>query len=136
MNSSEDIADKLMDPSSIVDVARRTSEALRALSHEHRLLILGILARSERSVGELEKILRLPQPAVSQQLARLRLDNLVTCRRDGRTIYYSLASQRVREICADLQRILGDGSDAAAEPASSNGSEENPPLPPRYAQVV
>lgn len=99
---------------SFLDTARKTSEALRALSHEHRLLILGILARSERSVGELEKLLNLPQPAVSQQLARLRLDSLVNCRRDGRTIYYSLAAERVAEICGSLRQILEYREDGAS----------------------
>lgn len=106
MTGSVDNTENGSDRASFVDAARKTSEALRALSHEHRLLILGILARSERSVGELEKLLNLPQPAVSQQLARLRLDNLVNCRRDGRTIYYSLAAERVAEICGSLRLIL------------------------------
>lgn len=87
-------------------LSHRTSDALRALANEHRLLILALLAGTERSVGELETLLRLPQPAVSQQLARLRLDSLVHCRRDGRTMYYTAAEGRLSEIINDLDRLL------------------------------
>lgn len=90
-------------------VAKKASDTLRALSHEHRLMIVGLLARGEKSVGELERILELPQPAVSQQLARLRLDNLVSCRRDGRTIYYSVTPNRIMELFSDLTVILQPG---------------------------
>jgi DNA-binding transcriptional ArsR family regulator len=71
--------------------ARKASDFLKALAHEHRLLLLCLLAERERSVTELEELLSLRQTTVSQQLARLRLDGLVTTRRDGKTIYYSLA---------------------------------------------
>jgi len=66
--------------------ARKASDLLKALSHETRLLILCLLAEGEKSVSELEEIMHLPQAAVSQQLARLRFDRLVTTRRDGRSI--------------------------------------------------
>ncbi|MCL8383800.1 MULTISPECIES: ArsR/SmtB family transcription factor [Xanthobacter] len=78
--------------------ARKASDFLKALSHENRLLLLCLLAEGERSVTELENILSLRQPTVSQQLARLRLDDLVTTRRDGKTIYYSLANDDVRRV--------------------------------------
>ena len=78
--------------------ARDASEFLKALSHESRLILLCILSDGERSVGELESILGERQSTVSQQLARLRLEGLVSTRRDGKTIYYSLASENVRII--------------------------------------
>jgi DNA-binding transcriptional ArsR family regulator len=71
--------------------ARRASDFLKALAHENRLLLLCLLSERERSVTELEELLSLRQPAVSQQLARLRLDGIVKTRRNGKTIYYSLA---------------------------------------------
>lgn len=76
--------------------ARKASDFLKALAHENRLLILCLLAERERSVTELEELLALSQPTVSQQLARLRLDGIVEARRDGRTIYYSLADETTR----------------------------------------
>ncbi len=80
--------------------ARKASDLLKAMSHENRLLLLCILSEKERSVSELEQILSLRQPLVSQQLARLRFDDLVATRRDGKTIYYSIADD-------DLRRIIG-----------------------------
>lgn len=77
--------------------ARDASDFLKALAHEHRLLLLCLLAERERSVTELEELLSLRQTTVSQQLARLRLDDLVTTRRDGRTVYYSLADDNLKQ---------------------------------------
>jgi DNA-binding transcriptional ArsR family regulator len=57
-------------------------------------MILCYLASGEKSVTELEDLLALRQPTVSQQLARLRLERLITARRDGKTIYYSIADER------------------------------------------
>jgi DNA-binding transcriptional ArsR family regulator len=89
--------------------ARRASDFLKALAHESRLLILCLVAERERSVTELEQMLSLRQPAVSQQLARLRMDGLVTTRRDGKTIYYSLANDDVRRIMGVMYEIFCRG---------------------------
>ena len=86
--------------------ARRASDFLKALAHESRLLILCLVAERERSVTELEQILSLRQPAVSQQLARLRMDGLVTTRRDGKTVYYSLANEDVRRIMGVMYEVF------------------------------
>jgi DNA-binding transcriptional ArsR family regulator len=82
--------------------ARQASEFLKALSHEVRLLILCFLIEGEKSVSEIEKMLKLRQPAVSQQLARLRADGLVEARRNGKNIYYSLARTEIRDIIGVL----------------------------------
>jgi DNA-binding transcriptional ArsR family regulator len=86
--------------------ARKASDFLKALSHENRLLLLCLLAERERTVTELENLLSLRQPMVSQQLARLRLDQLVTTRRDGKAIYYSLANDDVRRVIAVIYDIF------------------------------
>jgi DNA-binding transcriptional ArsR family regulator len=86
--------------------AREASDLLKALSHESRLLLLCLLAEKERSVGELEEILSLRQPTVSQQLARLRFDDLVTTRREGKTIYYSIANEDVRRLIEVIYDIF------------------------------
>ena len=91
--------------------ARRASDFLKALSHENRLLLLCLLAERERTVTELENLLSLRQPMVSQQLARLRLDRLVTTRRDGKAMYYSLANDDVRRVISVIYDIFcGTGS--------------------------
>ena len=86
--------------------ARSASEFLKALSHEARLVILCMLIEGEKSVTEIEQILNLRQPAVSQQLARLRADNLVETRREGKNIYYSLARSDVRDVIEALHKAF------------------------------
>ncbi|MGE0768326.1 MAG: ArsR/SmtB family transcription factor [Hyphomicrobiaceae bacterium] len=81
---------------SLMGKARKASDFLKALAHENRLVILCLLSERERSVTELEGLLALSQATVSQQLARLRHEGLVTPRRDGRVIYYSLADETTR----------------------------------------
>jgi DNA-binding transcriptional ArsR family regulator len=77
-------------------------ELLKALAHEGRLMILCGLLHGEKSVGELEALLSRRQASVSQQLARLRLEGLVCARRDGRTIYYSIANDKARSVIGAL----------------------------------
>ena len=89
----------------MMDNAQRASNFLKAISHEGRLMILCHLASGEKSVTELEQLLAARQSAVSQQLTRLRLEGLVTPRRDGKTIYYSLTdgrSTKILEVVYDL----------------------------------
>ncbi len=86
------------DMEKMVDNAVAASNFLKAISHEGRLMILCHLASGEKSVTELEDLLAARQAAVSQQLSRLRLEGLVTPRRDGKTIYYSLTDERARQI--------------------------------------
>jgi len=90
----------------MVDNAKRASNFLKALAHESRLIILCILADGEKSVSELEYELGLRQPTVSQQLARLRADGLVSTRRDGKIIYYSLASDEVRTVIGAIYDVF------------------------------
>lgn len=73
--------------------AKQAARFLKVLANENRLLILCHLAESEMSVTELEDSLGIRQPTLSQQLARLRSEKLVATRRDGKTVYYHLASE-------------------------------------------
>ena len=86
--------------------AKKASEFLKALAHESRLLMLCILAEGEKSVSELEELLNLRQPTVSQQLARLRADGLVSTRRDGKAIYYRLASEEARVVIGAVYDVF------------------------------
>ena len=90
----------------LMEQARKASDLLKALSHEVRLVILCLLSEGEKSVSELEEILTMPQAAVSQQLARLRLEGLVQSRRDGRMIYYSLMNDEVSSIISSLYELF------------------------------
>ena len=87
-------------------MAGKACEFPSARVHESRLLTLCALAGGEKSVGELEAFLSQRQSTVSQQLARLRLDNLVTARREGATIYYRLANEKVRVMLAAVHEAF------------------------------
>lgn len=89
----------------MITQAETASAFLKALSHEGRLMILCHLSTGEKTVSELEELLSSRQAAVSQQLARLRLEGLVTPRRDGKAIYYSLADARAQRML-DLMHEL------------------------------
>ncbi len=84
--------------------ADQASELLKALANRHRLLIVCQLIEKERSVGELAALLKLRDSTVSQHLALLRKDGVVTARRDGQTIWYAIASPPARELIGTLYR--------------------------------
>lgn len=96
---------KADDYEAMSESAKQASDLLRALAHEARLMILCMLVEGEKSVSELEGLLEMRQPTVSQQLARLRADRLVQSRRDGKTIFYSLASEEAAKVIAVLYDI-------------------------------
>lgn len=87
-----------VDVAGMVTQAEAAAAFLKALSHEGRLMILCHLTTGEKSVTELENLLESRQAAVSQQLARLRLEGLVSCRREGKAIYYTIADDRARQM--------------------------------------
>jgi DNA-binding transcriptional ArsR family regulator len=97
---------RIPDLDRMVDNAKRASDFLKALAHESRLMILCILAEGETSVSEFENQLGLRQPTVSQQLARLRADGLVSTRRNGKTVYYSLASDEARVVIGAIYDVF------------------------------
>ncbi|MBC5783191.1 helix-turn-helix transcriptional regulator [Ramlibacter sp. USB13] len=74
--------------------AREACGLLKVLSNPDRLLILCYLSQGEARVGEMEEVLGILQPTLSQQLTVLREEALVTTRRDGKNIYYTLASPK------------------------------------------
>lgn len=85
--------------------ADQASDLLKALSNRHRLLIVCQLVDGERSVGDLAEFLGLRDSTVSQHLALLRKDGLVSARRDAQTIYYSIASKPAREVLTALYQV-------------------------------
>ena len=94
------------DMDKMVHNAMRASNFLKAISHEGRLMILCHLASGEKSVTELEELLSARQAAVSQQLSRLRLEGLVTPRRDGKAIYYRLADDKPRRMLETVYELF------------------------------
>lgn len=69
-------------------------------------MILCHLGAGEKSVGELESLLNIRQAAVSQMLARLRDEGLVSTRRDGKTIFYSLADSNTEQVIGLLYSLF------------------------------
>lgn len=77
---------------------------LKLLSNPKRLAVLCYLGEGELSVGELEVLVGLSQSALSQHLAKLREEGVVSTRREQQTIYYSLNSKEIAEVIAVLHK--------------------------------
>lgn len=92
--------------------AEKVSDLMKILSHKTRLMILCQLVEGEKAVGALADLVGVRPPAMSQQLALLRKDGLVTTRRDGQTIYYALARDDIGKLMAFLYETYC-GEDAA-----------------------
>jgi DNA-binding transcriptional ArsR family regulator len=94
-----------MDPVGIRKLRSSAKEAcglLSVLAHEDRLLLLCQIAQGEHSVGELEELLDIHQPTLSQQLGVLRREGMVQTRREGKKIYYRLKSKEALAIIDSL----------------------------------
>jgi len=89
-----------------LDGARQAAALLKAVANRDRLLILCALTEGEKRVGELEALLGLRQPTLSQQLARLRSENLVDTRRDGKSIHYTIASPEAKALISLLCQMF------------------------------
>lgn len=107
----QDLTPPVAPPEEMASNAKNAAAFLKTLAHEGRLMILCHLGSGEKSVGALEDLLQIRQAAVSQMLARLREEGLVSTRRDGKTIYYSLADENTSRVigllydlfCSDAQ---------------------------------
>ena len=98
-----------MSPGAPEEMAGQAAEAtayLKTLAHEGRLMILCHLGSGEKSVGELEDRLGIRQAAVSQMLARLRDDEMVETRREGKTIYYRLSDKNTEQMIGLLYSMF------------------------------
>jgi ArsR family transcriptional regulator, virulence genes transcriptional regulator len=93
-------------PEEMAQSAQSAAAYLKTLAHEGRLMILCHLGSGEKSVGELEDLLDIRQAAVSQMLARLREEGLVAPRREGKTIYYSLADDNTVQVIGLLYNLF------------------------------
>lgn len=109
MNLAEKFADDF-DIDEMFDKGQHAASFLKSMAHEGRLMILCHLVKGEKSVTELENLLSSRQAAVSQQLARLRIEGIVNFRREGKTIFYSIADEKAlklitllyQEFCQDI----------------------------------
>lgn len=98
----------------------RASEFLKALSGRSRLMILCHLWDGEKSVGELVRLTGARDTSVSQQLALLRKDGIVASRREGQTLYYSIANEGAASMLETLHDVFCSDESTHREP-------KNPP---------
>lgn len=103
-----------MDLAALERTSQQATELLAAMANEKRLMILCRLLRGEKSVNELAAELGARQSTISQHLAILRKDRLVTTRRAAQNQYYSLAGRRARAILRTLYGLycVGGKGDA------------------------
>ena len=110
--AQEFISHKCKRPDMVVSVnlgrmqesASEACRLLKTLGNSDRLLLLCNISQGEKCVGELETILDIHQPTLSQQLRVLRNEGLVQARRDGKQIYYSLSSAIARDVMGVLHK--------------------------------
>jgi ArsR family transcriptional regulator, virulence genes transcriptional regulator len=87
--------------------ALEVADLLRTLGNERRLMILCKLVEAgEMTVGALVGAVGLSQSALSQHLAKMRDDNVVTFRRDSQTLWYRIADPRIEQLMAELHRLF------------------------------
>ena len=84
------------------EAAGQATAMLRVLANEDRLLLLCQLTQGEACVSELEQLLAIRQPTLSQQLAILRAEQIVSTRREGKKIYYRVSDARAVAVLATL----------------------------------
>ena len=95
--------------------ARHVAGLLKAMSNPARLVILCQLAAGERSVGQLERAVGISQSGISQHLAVLRRESVVTSRRERQTVLYSLGSKEVVAVMGTLQALFCRKEDTELE---------------------
>lgn len=89
----------------IRDSADLVVGVLKSLANTDRLLILCHLAQEELNVSEIEQITEINQPTLSQQLMMLRKSDVVSTRRDGKQIYYSIKDENLIEVLKTLHNL-------------------------------
>ena len=90
------------------EVFRLHAEFCKVLANRKRLMILALLSKHELSVGEIVKSLEMRLTNISQHLRVLRSHNIVKRRKEGQTVYYSLADPRLIEACTLIRSVLLD----------------------------
>lgn len=96
-----------MDLSELKENIPQAAGLLKSMANEDRLHLLCELAAGEKAVSELERLTGIRQPTLSQQLGVLRNEGLVTTRREGKWIFYSVASRNVMSLLSTLQHLFG-----------------------------
>ncbi|NHW03106.1 metalloregulator ArsR/SmtB family transcription factor [Stutzerimonas degradans] len=99
------LASAELDIQRLRESAAAAGQLLRTLANPDRLLLLCQLSQGERNVSDMEQLLGIQQPTLSQQLAVLRREGLVETRRDGKQIFYRIASPEALAVIATLYQL-------------------------------
>lgn len=100
------MASRIFDPETFENQAVTIADILRALANERRLMILCKLVEwGEGNVNALVEAVGVSQSALSQHLARMREEGLVTFRRESQTLWYRIADPRIEQLFATLHRL-------------------------------
>jgi DNA-binding transcriptional ArsR family regulator len=100
-----------MDLEKMHSSAADVSDLLKLLGHPDRLMVLCQLKFGEQSVGELSRNLGIKQSPLSQHLARMRHEGVVTSRRDAQTVYYSIADDKIARVIEVLYDLYCEAPD-------------------------
>ncbi len=99
---------------------------LKLMANSARLLVLCHLADGEKNVTDLVKAIKLSQPAVSQHLARMRYEGLVTARKKGQSVFYKIAKPEVMQLVTAVEKIFVKPEKAEVKPAPKKAAEPKP----------
>jgi DNA-binding transcriptional ArsR family regulator len=101
------------------EIAQLHAQVCSGLADPNRILLLYALAEQSHTVNDLASALLLPQPTVSRHLKILRERGMVSAQRDGQSVYYTLADQRILEALDLLRAILADSLESQVTLARS-----------------
>lgn len=87
-------------------VSEVKAELFKAIGHPARIRVLEVLSEGERSVRDMQPLVGIESSHLSQQLGILRRAGLVTTRKDGASVIYSLADPMLAELLAVAKRLL------------------------------
>lgn len=114
-------------------LAEAMTEKLRAYAQPQRLMILSLLLAGEKTVGQIDEATGIGQPALSQQLAELRRNEMVRTRRAAKQVFYTLADDNVALCLLTMEAMMGGAQDPAAalqkallEPVAAGPSSQVP----------
>mgnify|MGYP000694592233 CR=1 FL=1 len=97
-------------PAQMKEQAAKAVQLLKQLGNEDRLLLLCQLSQGEYNVGQLEEILDIQQPTLSQQLGVLRRAGLVSTRKEGKQIFYTVADMQALAVINTLYQQFCGGA--------------------------
>ncbi len=90
------------------ELYRLQAEFCKGMAHPKRILVLNVLKEGEKSVNDLAEATGIPQANLSQHLSLLRQLGLLSTRREGASIYYSISDRRIVEACSLVREAIGE----------------------------